>query len=58
MVKALDVADPDSVVFAAVSELEDMLESHSIAIFFGQEKSDFARLAACSRRFHTRFQSQ
>lgn len=49
MVKALDVADPDSVVFAAVSELEDMLESHSIAIFFGQEKSDFARLAACSR---------
>ena len=49
MVKALDVTEPDDVVYAAVSELEDMLDSHSVAIYLRQRNSGFARLAAGSR---------
>ncbi len=49
MVKALDVTEPDDVVNAAVRQLEEMLDSRSVAIFFRQKDSHFLRLAASSR---------
>lgn len=49
MVKALDHTEPDEVVNAAVTQLEEMLDSRSVAIFFRQKDSHFLRLAASSR---------
>ena len=50
MVKKLDAEEPDAVVYAAVSQLEDILHTRSAAIYFLSGNSSFARLAAATRQ--------
>lgn len=53
VVKKLDTTLEDRVLFEAVNVLEEMLDSHSVAIYTMNGYSDFARLNVCSKSMNS-----